>query len=132
MGGEPYEYFVPFNASVEAALESLRQKVFESGKFNGSNRNPSSIKEAFAISEPDGTRSILDISKIGESPDYCTACPLPDQELKRLFGTTKPTHQMIADNMEFYENIERGQAIYIVVYEDGKPAEYFFGGMSFD
>jgi hypothetical protein len=35
MGGQPWDYFVPYEPSVEAALEKLRQKVFASGQFNG-------------------------------------------------------------------------------------------------
>ena len=80
----------------------------------------------------DGTRSILDISIVGDSPDFFTVCPLPDKELERLFGTKKPTHEMVEQNMDFYEDIERGQGIYIVIYKDGSPSEYFFGGYSFD
>ncbi|HET6252044.1 MAG TPA: hypothetical protein VFE47_30440 [Tepidisphaeraceae bacterium] len=40
--------------------------------------------------------------------------------------------EMIEDNMDFYEDIERGQGVYIVVYNEGKPSEYFFGAYSFD
>ena len=39
---------------------------------------------------------------------------------------------MIEKNSAFYENIERGQGIYIIAYQDGKPSEIFFGGYSFD
>jgi hypothetical protein len=34
--------------------------------------------------------------------------------------------------MDFFEDIERGQAIYFVLYHDGKPTEIFFAGMSYD
>jgi hypothetical protein len=39
---------------------------------------------------------------------------------------------MIESNMDFFDPIERGQAIYIVVYREGKPDELFFAGYSFD
>jgi hypothetical protein len=132
MGAEPWDYFTPYEPSVQAALEKLRQKVFSSGDFNRSELKPSSIEEAMKNAAEDGTRSILDISMVGERPDFFTVCPLPTDQLVRLFGTTEPTHEMIENNMDFYENIERGQGIYITVYKNGKPSEYFFGGYSFD
>ena len=39
---------------------------------------------------------------------------------------------MIEQHMDFYEDIERGQGVYIIAYKDGKPSELFFGGYSFD
>jgi hypothetical protein len=39
---------------------------------------------------------------------------------------------MIEQNMDFLEDVERGQAVYLVVYKDGKPEELFFAGYSFD
>jgi hypothetical protein len=133
MGGHPWEYFVSHEASVESALEKLRQKVFASGDFNRSELKPSSIDEALENSAEEGTRSILDINMVGQTPDFCTVCPLADDELERVFGTSEPTHEMIVSNMEaFYNDIERGHGIYIIAYKDRKPSEIFFGGYSFD
>jgi hypothetical protein len=40
---------------------------------------------------------------------------------------------MIESNKyDVFEDIERGQGIYIVVYEEEKPTEVFFAGYSFD
>ncbi|HWE92344.1 MAG TPA: hypothetical protein VG269_00085 [Tepidisphaeraceae bacterium] len=132
MGGEPWDYFVPFETSVEAALEALRQSVFESGRFLGREMKPATPEEALRNAEASGTRSILDIMFVADSPGFFSVCPLPDAQLKSLFGTARPTHEMIEANMDFYEDIERGQGIYIVVYKHDKPAEYFFAGYSFD
>ena len=49
-----------------------------------------------------------------------------------LFGTDRPTRELIESNMDFFEEIERGQGVYIVVYQGAKPSEIFFGGYSFD
>jgi hypothetical protein len=132
MGAEPWSYFVPFESSVESALEKLRQRVFESGQFRGSEMKPATSEEAMENMEADGTASILDIMQVSESPDFCSVCPLPEAQLKTLFGTAQPTHHMVESNMDFYEDIERGQGIYIVVYKNGQPDEYFFAGYSFD
>jgi hypothetical protein len=132
MGAMPWSYFVPFEPSVEAALAKLRQQVFESGEYQGSEMNPATPKEALTNMEADGTASILDIMSVSQSPDICSVCPLSPARLQALFGTTQPTHEMVESNQGFYEDIDRGQGIYIVVYKGGQPDEYFFAGYSFD
>jgi len=132
MGGRPWNYFVPFEASVEAALEKLRQRVFESGEYRGSKMKPATPQEALENSGADGTASILDIMWVRELPDFCSVCPLAGKQLTALFGTTQPTREMIQENSDFYRSIDRGQGIYIVVYKGDKPDELFFAGYSFD
>jgi hypothetical protein len=82
--------------------------------------------------DADGTASILDIERVADEPDFCVVAPLSKDELVRLFGTDQPTRAMIEQNMDFYEDIERGQGVYIILYENGHPSEIFFGGYSFD
>ena len=132
MGGEAWSYFTPFDRSVNAALEKLRDRVFESGAFRGSELNPSSPEEAVANMEADGTASILDITEISPTPDFCAVCPLSEEQLQSYFGTNEPTRDMVEANHDFFEPIERGQGIYITVYKDDRPSEYFFAGYSFD
>lgn len=48
------------------------------------------------------------------------------------FGTAKPTHEMVASNDELFELLERGQGIYVLVYQNEEPTEIFFAGYSFD
>src|SRR4051812_4095298 len=95
MGGEPWSYYVPFEESVQAALEKLRQQVFESGEFRGSEMHPDTMEEAFANMGAEGTASILDIMQVSDRPEYCSVCPLADAQLEELFGTTQPTREMI-------------------------------------
>src|SRR5436305_11966609 len=111
MGAEPWSYFVPYEPAVEAPLEKLRQRVFESGEYNGSELDPATPADAMAKADADGTRSILDIMQVSQSPEFCNVCPLPEEQLKSLYGTTQPTHEMIEADMGFYEDIERGQGI---------------------
>ena len=132
MGAEPWDYFVPYEQDVEVALNKLRQAEFEAGRYRGSEMNPSTIEEAFANMGADGTGSILDITGVSELPDFSAVTPLPRETLEELFGTDKPTREMIQTNMDFYEDIERGQGVYIIAYKDGRPSEIFFAGYSFD
>lgn len=147
MGAHPYFYFVKYQDDADKALQELRKREFAAGRSNpvmpfldfplgpGSpapGARHRSIEEAMEASDADGTRSILDLQTVGDSPDFCVACRVPDERLLDLFETTEPTHEMIEQNMEFFEEIERGQGIYMVVYKDGKPDELFFAGYSFD
>jgi hypothetical protein len=132
MGAEPWDYFVPYEEDVQQALEKLRLREFRAGRYRGAEEHPATIEEAFENMEEDGTASILDITHIADEPEFFAVAPLPPGELARLFGTDKPTREMIERNMDFYEEIDRGQGIYIVAYKDGKPSEIFFGGYSFD
>ena len=147
MGGHPYFYFVKHQPDIDAALRELRQREFQAGRYNPAVRylefpigpdSPApgaqhdSIEDAMADSNAEGTRSILDINHISEEPDYCAAALLPDEELLRLFDTEKPTREMIEENDELFEMLERGQAVYIIAHKNGVPDEIFFAGYSFD
>ena len=147
MGAHSYEYFVPYEADLNAALERLRQREFEAGRYNPAmpfltfpieEGSPApgpqhdSIQEAVEDAAEDGTRSILDISLVDSRPDYGVAAPLSNARLQELFGTAQPTRAMIQENLEFFEDIERGQCVYIIAYQDGIPSEIFFGGYSYD
>ena len=91
----------------------------------------SSIEAALRASMQDGTRSILDMDRVSERPEYFAVSPLLETELVRLYGTTEPTHEMV-EELLFLEDAERGKGIYIVLYEDGAPSQILFAGYSFD
>ncbi|MDX1964565.1 MAG: hypothetical protein SFX18_15545 [Pirellulales bacterium] len=132
MGAEPWDYFVPFETDVQGALDKLKQREFLAGRFRYSEEGPATIDEAREIADADGTGSILDIDTIGDEPDFGVVAPLPEERLVEFFGTDQPTRQMIEGNMEFYEEIDRGQGVYILAYQGNQPSEIFFGGYSYD
>jgi hypothetical protein len=132
MGAEPWDYFVPFQDDIQAALEDLRHREFRAGRFRGSELDPDSIDEAIENMDADGTASILDIDHVADQPEFCAVAPMPRDSLVSLFGTDRPSRRMIESNLDFYEDIDRGQGVYIVAYENDQPAEIFFGGYSFD
>jgi hypothetical protein len=84
MGAESYRYVVDYEENVQNALDKLREKVFESGEFHGAELNPKTPEEAFRLTEADGTRSILDISRVSDKPGCCRASPLRDKEMKAI------------------------------------------------
>jgi hypothetical protein len=132
MGGWPYHYVVPFQENTQAALDALRADVFARGAYYGSRARPRTIKEAVARSGESGTRSILDIDRVSAVPGSCRAAPLTADELEKYFGGALPTAQMIEESDGLWEDLERGQARYVVAYEGGVPANLVFVGYSFD
>ncbi|MGA7324936.1 MAG: hypothetical protein WBX25_10745 [Rhodomicrobium sp.] len=147
LGGHPYWYFVPYQDDIQEALNALRQREFRAGRYNPAMWFPNfpvdlnapspgaqhpSIEDALADADADGTRSILDLNSAGVSPGYGVAAALPAHLLRQYFGTEYPTRAMVESNQEFFEDIERGQGLYIIVYEGNQPNEIFFAGYSFD
>ena len=147
MGGEPWFYFVPYQADVNGALQALRRREFRAGRYNpvtqfvefpvdgaapGPGAQHESIEDAMQDADADGTRSILDMERVADEPDYGAVTRLSDDDLVDLFGTNKPTREMIESNEDLFEALERGQGVYIVAYRDGQPSEIFFAGYSFD
>jgi hypothetical protein len=132
VGAEAWEYWVPYDADVGEALRKLRQEVFRSGRYRGSEANPATPEEAFERMGADGTASILDITHVSDEPDFCAVRPLSEEELDRYFGTKRPTREDVENNLEFFDGIERGQGVYTVVYANNKSSAIFFGGYSFD
>lgn len=132
MGAEPYEYTVPYESDTQAALDKLRRRVFDLGQYNGAELNPPTPEAAVEMSGADGTRSILDITQVTESPDFCCAAPFTSEDLQNYFGTDRPTKKMVDDCDDLWDELERGMARYIVTYEGDDPREIFFVGYSFD
>jgi hypothetical protein len=147
MGAHPYWYAVKYRPEVDEALDELREREFRAGRYNpvmpfiefpitpaspAPGAQHESIEEALADSDADGTRSILDIFGIADEPDFSVAYPLPPEVLQDLYGTTQPSLAMVEANMDFLEDVERGQCVYIACYTGGTPTELFFAGYSFD
>lgn len=147
MGGHPYWYVDKYESNLTAVLERIRQREFRAGRYNpvtpfpvfpitGKSPKPgakhATIEEAREDAEEDGTRSILDIDRIAESPEFLAACPLSEDVLLELYGTTTPSRVAVEGNMDFLEGIGRGEAVYIILYEGEKPTEVMFAGYSVD
>ena len=148
MGGHIYYYAVPYETDINNALQSLRRREFEAGRYNpvvpflefeldaslmpSPGKHHASIQEAMDEADADGTRSNLDIERIAAEPDFGVAALLPPEKLEALYGTDKPTRKMVAENMDLFEDVERGHAIYFVLFQDGNPSEIFFAGVSYD
>jgi hypothetical protein len=138
---------VPYQPDITAALQELRQREFQAGRyypwlpfleFPTSPQLPSpgaqhaSIEEACEEADADGTRSILDLDRVSAEPDFGAVTPLNEGVLQQLYGTTRSTRGMIEHNRDFFEDIESGHGIYIAVYQERPPDEIFFAGYSYE
>jgi hypothetical protein len=147
MGAHPYWYTVTYRPEIEAALDELREREFRAGRYNpampfihfpitAASPTPGprhrTIADAVAASSADGTRSILDINSIADEPDFGVAAPLAPEVLRALYGTTQPSVTAVEGNMDFLDDVERGQAVYVVCYDRGSPSHLVFAGYSFD
>jgi hypothetical protein len=151
VGAHPYWYFVPYESDINQALARLRDREFRAGRYSPVVRQlhcddpgfeeqrpgpaHANVLEAVRAAERsgEGTRSILDISRIGPEPGWGVSYPLSTDEMDSLFGAEKPSHGAIAAKMDaIFTGLRRGHCLYIVVYEGGQPAELFFAGYSCD
>jgi hypothetical protein len=154
MGGHPYWYVVPYEKDIDAALQRLRQREFEAGRYNpvvpfpefhaghespSPGRQHASIEEAIGSAGAEGTRSILDMMRgvlptaynVAEAP-YAGVSRLSESDLTTLFGTTRPSREAVESSRLLWERLERGTGVYVVLYAKGEPHEIFFAGISFD
>ena len=147
MGGHPWFYFVEYEPDIDAALQKLRQREFEAGRYNPAVWFPKfpvtpespapgaqhdSIEEAMEEADADGTRSILDMERVSDVADFGAVTPMSREILLDLFETEQPTREMVEGSDELYDALERGQGVSVVVYDGGRPSEIFFAGYSYD
>ena len=149
MGGEPWMYFVAYQQDIGLALQELRQREFAAGRYYPavdflSEKLPidpcspspgaqhSSIWEARTAAAETGTQSILDMEFVSKKPAFFRVCAMDDEALEACFGTTRPTREIANDNWNFFEDIDRGQGVYALIYNDGEPSEIMFAGYSLD
>ena len=132
MGAHPYQYLVDYQADAQAALSDLRQATFHSGAYYGAHKRARTPEEALELSDETGTRSILDITRVTQRPACGCAAPFTQQELESYFGTPTPTVAMVEECDALWEDLERGQARYLAIYDNGVPRQIMFVGYSFD
>ena len=139
MGASYWEYWVSYDDDVNAALQALRQAVFERGEYSRSGRGRvATIDELIERNAEDGTHSIIDMESVTKDwrPYEADVSPVSDDDLQRLFGTPSPTRPQVeaskSDVMGVVEARPGWTGSYIVTFEDGRPDQLFFFGISGD
>ena len=85
MGASPYFYSVKYEQDDNAALQKLRRREFEAGRYYPAVMFPefpidenaespgaqhASIEEALIASDAQGTQSILDLTRVADEADF--------------------------------------------------------------
>jgi hypothetical protein len=152
MGASGWQYVVPYQQDLGAALDTLRREVFARGDYI----KPSDV---FGLPEPasvddlaeqeqywefmgtSGTHSIIDILTAvpvdSAGQGLATVRPLSAAECVELFGTEQPSsddYLPLVDSPRLYEYVTggRGTGRTTVLWADGAPAELAFWGYSGD
>lgn len=148
MSGDAYWYVVPFAEGPEAALRRLVEREFRAGRYypasasldfpvTASSPAPGAkhptIAAARRAAGPEGTRSILDVDRIGELDAPRVAARIPDSLLHAVLGTLRPARDTVLEKLFFLtEDMERGRCRYVVLFADDSPSEILFVGVSYD
>lgn len=138
MGAEPWSVLTDYQNDIQNALFECQNREFAEGNYDPygileqEDIKPDSIDELREMMEDSGTGTVMDMLRISDQPDFFSACPLPAERLLSLYGTDKPTREMVSINQDFFNDIDRGQGRYIVVYKDQAPDGILFAGYSFD
>ncbi len=148
MGASGWEYYVPYQPDLQAALQELRHRVFETGDYwwavpheygksaaDFPNR-PRTEAELWAeeVVQESGTHSILDMSHVAaesETPGYGTVQPVTDVEAVERLGAAKPTRAHIdaLQPLATQRWIGRCAILHDIA---GHPSEIYFWGFSGD
>lgn len=146
MGSAPWDCFIGYQNDLDVALENARQKELQNGKYSCSCEDTpehDSFEDAMECADADGTCSIIDIDSIsseilkgGREDEPGTAYALSEEQLIKFFGTDKPSRAQVENRSKsagsYFNLLGRGRAIHVTVYQDEKPSEIYFAGMSFD
>jgi hypothetical protein len=148
VGASGWSYYVAYRPDLQAALDELRLRVFETGDYwwavpyefgksaaDFANR-PRTEAELWAeeIVQESGTHSILDMSRVvadGESPDYGTVQPVTTAEAVEQVGVAKLTraHVDALDSLATRRWFGRCAILHDAA---GEPDEIYFWGFSGD
>lgn len=150
MGASGWEYLVPYQADLQAALDDLRRQVFVSGEYvspvTWGLTEPQSV-EALAQQEyywqfmgENGTHSIIDVLTVvpyemGEQ-EPGTVCAFTDEEYEDYFSSTRPTRadwdRFRCDSVFDEYVAERWTGRAMVLWAGDAPSEIAFWGYSGD
>jgi hypothetical protein len=149
MGAHPYWYFVPYDPDVQGALRALREREFAAGRYSPVVRMPvfgAREPESFVPAHPnisaaceeaarsgEGTRSILDIARVSQEREMGSAAPLAEDQIIDMFDSSRPTREVVEARLEeVFGVLDRGECVYVSIYDGEEPTELLFAGYSYD
>jgi hypothetical protein len=120
VGAHAYLYFVPFSTDAEGALRALQAQV-----------RAASTKPHPPLEGPD---AIVDVAGVTSEPTLGFAAPLPTDLAEEVFEGAPPTRQALEGEQAgaIFESLDRGQCVFVTVYDEGRATELCFLGYSVD
>ncbi|WP_406395893.1 hypothetical protein [Streptomyces sp. NBC_00887] len=147
MGASSWDYSVPYQEDLNAALQQLRREVFDAGDYywvNGGDwlpeeerePRPRTLEELWQdeLVQEAGTHSILDVLEVigpDDTPDHRTVEPVLAEEARELLGTDTLTRAHVKDFDVFPRSRWVGRCA-VLHDEQGRPHEICFWGHSGD
>lgn len=137
-GCRSWFYCIPYQQDIQKALEELRDQEFKARRFYRSDLPSKTVEDAIRNADAPGTRSILDIEKVSPTRKPLSISPASPEDVRRVFGTDKPTRSIVekvvktpnSEFAEFLETYDRGEGMYIVLYDSERPIEIMIAGWS--
>jgi hypothetical protein len=148
VGASGWDYYVAYQPDLGAALDELRQHVFDTGdywwavpyEFGKSAADfPNRPRTVAELWEPEivlesGTHSILDMFRMvadGEQPDIGTVQPVSEAEALAKIGVAKLTREHVEALQPLAEQRWLGRCA-VLHNAVGEPEEIYFWGFSGD
>lgn len=146
MGASGWEYYVPYQEDLGAALDALRQSVFDAQDYywdlwneddtDEARVRPSTLDQLWEDEQvqEEGTHSILDMHRMlrpGEDPDYGTVQPVQPAEAYRMAGTDRLTRTDVRAIEPLASRRWFGRCA-VLHDAHGSPEEIYFWGFSGD
>ncbi|MET7427073.1 hypothetical protein [Dactylosporangium sp. NPDC005555] len=148
MGASAWDYYVPYQPDINAALLELQAKVLADGTYywagggaafgqavHEENR-PTSMDDLWADEtvQSEGTHSILDMERVvspGERPGFASVEPVTPDEARGCAGTEILTREHAPLIKDLASRRWYGRCA-VLHDPDGHPAEIYFFGYSGD
>ncbi|MGW1163793.1 hypothetical protein ACWD48_37650 [Streptomyces sp. NPDC002519] len=147
MGASAWDYYVPYQEDLGAALEELRHRVFGAGDYywvrggdwlpeEERRPRPSTLDELWADewTQHSGTHSILDVFQVqreDEEPEACAVRPVTAEEARKATGTERLTREHVPAIQDLAR--ERWYGRCAILHDDhGRRHEIYFWGWSGD
>lgn len=140
MGASDWHYVVGYRPDVEVAFAELQETVLADGNYYhglGTYSSMADLNEARNTERfwEEGTHSVLDMMTLSgpdSQDDIANLRILRDDEVRALFGHDQPTNDDFERFIKGPWEINRWEGRATVLYQDGKPHELAFWGISGD
>ncbi len=148
MGASAWDYYVPYQPDINAALLELQTKVLADGAYYWAGggaafgqaaqheNRPTSMDDLWADEtvQSEGTHSILDMERVispDERPDFGSVEPVTPDEARRCAGTEILTREHVPLINDLANQRWYGRCA-VLHDPDGHPTEIYFFGYSGD